>query len=47
MPPGSPGALSDATVAEIVAYILETNTFKAGAAPLPTNRDAMRKMTIR
>ncbi len=47
MPPGSPGALSDATVAEIVAYILETNAYKAGPAPLPTNRDAMRKMIIR
>jgi len=47
MPPGSPGALSDATVAEIVASILETNAYKAGPAPLPTNRDTMRKMTLR
>ena len=47
MPPGSPGSLSDATIADIVAYVLETNAYKAGSTPLPTNRDAMRKMIIR
>lgn len=47
MPPGSPGSLSDATIAGIVAYVLEANGYKAGAEPLPTNRDALRKMIIR
>lgn len=47
MPPGSPGALSDATIAGIVAYVLEANGYKAGPEPLPTNRDVLRKMIIR
>ena len=47
MPPGSPGSLSDDTIAGIVAYVLEANGYKAGAEPLRTNRDALRKMIIR
>jgi PQQ-dependent dehydrogenase (s-GDH family) len=35
MPPASPGSLSDITYADILAFVLETNGFQAGDAPLP------------
>jgi mono/diheme cytochrome c family protein len=36
MPPASPGSLPDATYANIVAYILQTNGYAAGETPLTT-----------
>ncbi len=40
MPPGSPGRYSPSTYADLVAYILKRNGFKAGA-PLPTDLDLL------
>jgi len=40
MPPNSPGRFSPATYADLMAYILKRNGFRAGA-PLPTDLDAL------
>ena len=40
MPPDSPGRYSPRTYADLVAYILKRNGFKAGA-PLPSDIDAL------
>ena len=45
MPPNAPGRYSENTYAELMAYILKRNGFKAGA-PLPTDLDALDQMTI-
>jgi len=34
MPPGAPGSLSDSTYAEILAYVLQANSFPAGSTEL-------------
>ena len=47
MPPAAPGSLPDDTYANIVAYILEVNGFKAGNAQLPAGGEALDKMTIK
>jgi PQQ-dependent dehydrogenase (s-GDH family) len=46
MPPAAPGSLTDETYTNVVAYILETNGYKAGTTPLPMTRDALGKMII-
>lgn len=43
MPPANPGSLTDDTYANIVAYILEVNGYKAGETPLTTGEG----MTLR
>ncbi len=47
MPPAAPASLPADSYANIVAYILETNGFKAGASPLPSGGEALDKMTIK
>ncbi|MGD1072969.1 MAG: glucose/sorbosone family PQQ-dependent dehydrogenase [Bryobacteraceae bacterium] len=47
MPPSAPASLADGTYADIVAYVLEVNGFKAGNAKLPAGGDALGNMTIR
>lgn len=46
MPPAAPKSLPAETYANIVAYILDFNGFKAGEAPLPAGGDALAKMWI-
>ena len=45
MPPNSPGRYSANTYAELMAYILDRNGFRAGA-PLPSDLDALDLMLI-
>lgn len=40
MPPDNPGSLTDATYADILAYILQYNGYKAGESELPTDPGA-------
>ncbi len=47
MPPASPGSLPKASYVNIVAYVLEVNGFKPGAAALPAVGEALEKMRIR
>lgn len=47
MPPAAPASLSPESYANIVAFILETNGYKAGAAPLPVSAEGLDSMTIR
>lgn len=46
MPPAAPASLPADSYANIVAYILETNGFKAGSDSLPPGGEALDKMTI-
>lgn len=46
MPPNLPTSLPEATYTNIVAYILETNGFKAGNTALPAAGQALDGMTI-
>lgn len=46
MPPSHPGSLPARTYSEIVAYILETNGFKAGDAPLVADAEEFDKMVL-
>ena len=46
MPPSRPGALPDATYADITAYVLATNGFAPGAAELPADAATLNTMTI-
>jgi mono/diheme cytochrome c family protein len=45
MPPNDPGRYSDPTYADIMAYILKTNGYKAGAE-LPSDVDALYELVI-
>ena len=45
MPPNSPGRYSPSTYADLVAYILKRNGFRAGA-PLPSDVDALDYLII-
>ena len=45
MPPNSPGRFSPSTYADMMAYILNRNGFKAGA-PLPSDADALDKLIM-
>ena len=47
MPPSKPASLSDAAYADLVAYILEANGSKPGAAALPAGGEPLARMTIR
>ena len=47
MPPAAPGSLTKESYANILAFILETNGFKAGDKALPAGGEALDKMTIR
>ncbi len=46
MPPASPASLPDRTYADVTAYILEGNGFKAGNATLPAGGGALNRMWI-
>ncbi len=46
MPPASPASLPDATYANIVAYLLETNGASAGNTPLPAGGAVLERMNI-
>ncbi len=45
MPPSSPGRYSPSIYADLVAYILKRNGFRAGA-PLPTDLDTLDYLTM-
>lgn len=47
MPPSAPGSLKADAYADIVAYILEVNGFKAGGAPLRAGDAALDKMELK
>lgn len=47
MPPAAPASLTDATYAEIVAYVLQTNGVPAGRTKLPAGGAALKGMSIR
>lgn len=47
MPPAAPASLPAESYADIVAYILDTNGFKAGSSSLPAGGEALDKMTIK
>jgi PQQ-dependent dehydrogenase (s-GDH family) len=47
MPPGTPGSLSPDTYADIVAYVLEVNGFKAGEASLRAEDEKLGKMVLK
>jgi PQQ-dependent dehydrogenase (s-GDH family) len=46
MPPSQPGSLPAGTYADIVAYILQVNGFKAGNAPLKATGEGLDKMVL-
>ena len=46
MPPSSPGALPNATKADIIAFVLKYNKFPAGAAELASSTDALKDIAI-
>jgi mono/diheme cytochrome c family protein len=46
MPANSPGSLSRAQGADIVAYMLKINKFPAGTADLPSDAAALKTITI-
>jgi mono/diheme cytochrome c family protein len=46
MPPAAPASLPDETYADIVAYVLQLNGFKASDARLPAGGEALEQMTI-
>lgn len=47
MPPAAPGSLAAESYADIIAYILELNGFKAGDTLLPAGGEALNKMAIK
>jgi mono/diheme cytochrome c family protein len=47
MPPSNPGLLPADTYADVVAYILQVNGFKAGKAPLKGNGKGFDKMVLK
>jgi mono/diheme cytochrome c family protein len=46
MPTNNPGYLSDAEVADILAYMLSVSEVPTGATPLPTDRAALASIVI-
>ena len=46
MPPSHPGLLPADTYADIVAYILQVNGFKAGDTPLKATGEDLDKMVL-
>jgi hypothetical protein len=47
MPPGTPGSLAPDTYADIVAYVLEVNGFKAGQASLQAEDEKLERMVLK
>lgn len=46
MPPAAPASLPAETYRNVIAFILETNGYKAGDAPLPATAEELEKMAI-
>ena len=46
MPQNDPGSLTNAEVAQVLAYILSFNQFPAGAAPLPSEEASLGQIGI-
>jgi mono/diheme cytochrome c family protein len=46
MPTNNPGYLSDAEVADILAYMLSVSEVPTGAEPLPSDREALASIVI-
>jgi mono/diheme cytochrome c family protein len=46
MPPSQPGSLPADTYANIIAYILQANGFKAGSVPMNASGEGLEKMVI-
>jgi S-disulfanyl-L-cysteine oxidoreductase SoxD len=46
MPMTNPGRLSRQVYADIVAYLLQANNLPAGATPLPSDDDALKKIRL-
>src|SRR6185437_7972355 len=46
MPASNPGSLSSKTNVEILAYMLQMNSFPAGSTPLPTQPEALKQIKI-
>ena len=46
MPSNNPGYLSEAEIADIVAYMLSVSGLPAGSEPLPPDRDALSRIVI-
>jgi mono/diheme cytochrome c family protein len=46
MPQNDPGSLTNAEVAQVLAYILSFNQFPAGAAPLPSDEASLGQIGI-
>ena len=46
MPPASPGSLPAKSYLNIIAYILDVNGYKAGAAELPASAELLKQMAI-
>jgi mono/diheme cytochrome c family protein len=46
MPTNNPGYLSDAEVADILAYMLSVSEVPTGAKPLPSEREALVSIVI-
>ncbi len=47
MPPDRPGGLSDKVYADVVAYLLQANGYKAGDKELPTDPRAQQSMSLK
>jgi mono/diheme cytochrome c family protein len=46
MPPDNPGSLSDASYADILAYVLQYNGYKSGDSELPTDPGAQSALKL-
>ena len=46
MPEDGPGRLSDTQYTDVVAYLLDANSYPAGDAELPSDKDALDKIMI-
>jgi mono/diheme cytochrome c family protein len=46
MPTDNPGGLNDSTYADILAFVLQSNGYPPGDAELPSNADALERMTL-
>ena len=47
MPPDNPGGLNDTTYADILAFVLQRNGYKAGDAELPPETGPMESMSLK
>lgn len=46
MPPDNPGGLNDTTFADILAFILQGNGYPPGGQELPSDADALQRMSL-